>query len=317
MKTGLSASVVICTHNPNRDFLDRTLQSVRNQTLNPERWELLLIDNASDDRLSESIDLSWHPHGRVCREDALGLTPARLHGIRESGAELIIFADDDNILAADYIETALRLAGEWPILGVWGGQVAPDFVEPPPDWIKPYWFMLALRNFKKNCWANLYSSTDALPCGAGMCVRRQVADAYAQAAKTHPLRIFLDRRGASLASSGDTDLAYTACDLNLGMGQFVDLKLQHIIPPGRTTREYLLKLHEGMIFSGEILSFIRDKEISLRPHPLKNQLRHVLRMIQLAPFERKMYWAGQRGQKSARECIAAYLKDHPVSDCRR
>ena len=42
--------------------------------------------------------------------ERLGLTPARLRGIRESRGELLVFVDDDNVLERDYLEVALALA---------------------------------------------------------------------------------------------------------------------------------------------------------------------------------------------------------------
>jgi hypothetical protein len=35
------------------------------------------------------------------------LTPARLRGIRESRADILVFGDDDNVLATDYLQRTL------------------------------------------------------------------------------------------------------------------------------------------------------------------------------------------------------------------
>src|SRR5215472_17312484 len=120
-------SVITCAHNPRPDYLDQVLDALRAQTLDKEQWEYLLIDNASDEPLASRVDLSWHPHSRIIREDHLGLTHARLRGIREALGELLVFVDDDNVLDADYLKAALRVAAAWPILGAFGGQVRPRF----------------------------------------------------------------------------------------------------------------------------------------------------------------------------------------------
>ena len=75
-------SVILCAHNPREKLLRRTLEHLRQQTLPPEQWELLLIDNASDTDLARQYDLTWHPQGRHLREPVLGLTAARLAGIK-------------------------------------------------------------------------------------------------------------------------------------------------------------------------------------------------------------------------------------------
>src|ERR1700731_4167104 len=99
-------SVIICTHNPRLDYFQRCVDGLRNQTLSCQEWELLLVDNRSDEPVADCVDLSWHPVTRVVREEAPGLTAARLRGIRESRGDLVVFVDDDNVLDRDFLEVA-------------------------------------------------------------------------------------------------------------------------------------------------------------------------------------------------------------------
>jgi glycosyltransferase involved in cell wall biosynthesis len=78
------ASVITCSHNPREDYLQQVIEALKNQTLEKQNWEYLLIDNASDEALETRIDLSWHPNARHVREEKLGLTHARLRGISEA-----------------------------------------------------------------------------------------------------------------------------------------------------------------------------------------------------------------------------------------
>src|SRR4051794_8039818 len=91
-------SVIICSHNPRLDYLRRTLEALRAQTLSADRWELLVIDNASSLPLQRSADISWHPNASHIVESELGLGPARRRGIHEASAKLLVFVDDDNVL---------------------------------------------------------------------------------------------------------------------------------------------------------------------------------------------------------------------------
>src|SRR6266516_7852240 len=70
-------SVIICSHNPRPDYLKRVVAGLKEQGLNYESWEFLLIDNAGNQVLAESVDLVGHPHARHVREDKLGLTPSQ------------------------------------------------------------------------------------------------------------------------------------------------------------------------------------------------------------------------------------------------
>src|SRR5262245_51400394 len=143
----LNASVIICTHNPRREYLQRVMNGLKSQTLSPRDWELLVIDNASDVPLTpDAWDLSWHPRSRHFREDELGLAPARRRGMREATGDILVFVDDDNILAADYLARAVCIGSEWPMLGVWGsGITSPEFEVEPPAELIDYLGNLALR----------------------------------------------------------------------------------------------------------------------------------------------------------------------------
>ncbi len=68
----MRVSVIICSHNPRREYLRRTLEALQAQTLSSTEWELLVIDNRSDPPLAASLELSWHPQSRVVREENLG-----------------------------------------------------------------------------------------------------------------------------------------------------------------------------------------------------------------------------------------------------
>lgn len=247
-------SVAICTHNPRADYLARTIEGLRQQTFPKERWELLIVDNRS----SPSIDLNlaWHPDARVIREDTLGLTPARLRAFRESASPVIVLVDDDNVLSPDYLEQADKIGNSWPQLGTWGGQTIPEFETAPPEWAKPY-LWLAIRELSKDQWSNVPFSGDAMPFGAGICVRRSVADAYLELISNDPARKAMDRAGNKLLGCGDTDLVLTGYDVGYGSGTFVGLELTHLIPKGRLEEEYLFQLVESTTYSVTLLKALR------------------------------------------------------------
>ena len=250
-------SVVICTHNPRAAFMTRTLDGLRAQSLDALQWELIVIDNASTPPLGD--DLAWHPRGRIVREEKLGLTHARLRAIRETGSDLLVLVDDDNVLAPDYLERALAISHQWPILGAWGGQCVPEFEETPAEWTHSFWNWIAIREFDADRWSNIPGDQGAAPCGAGMCVRRNVARAYVERLERDPARRSLDRTGGHLFGGGDTDLAMTACDLGLGNGLFAALKLTHIIPKTRLEERYLLNLVRSMTYSATMLDFFHGR----------------------------------------------------------
>jgi glycosyltransferase involved in cell wall biosynthesis len=279
-------SAVICTHNPRRDYLDRTLAALKAQTLTQEQWELILIDNRSDVALRDVLDLRWHPQSRMVREEDLGILPARVRGLKEAKAELILFVDDDNVLAPDYLEQAIAIGATHSFLGVWGGAIAPEFETPPPDWIGPFRHLLACVEVEEDRWSNLKFSYATIPPTAGMCLRRVVAETFVEVVRNDPRRKLLGRRGKQQLTNGeDTDLALTACDIGLGMGQFKRLRLTHLIPASRLRGDYLLSLAEGTAFCAHILG-------ALRGHP--PQVPHSAPVRKLLGNLRRMTWSSRR-----------------------
>ncbi len=300
----LNLSVVICTHNPCRDYLERVLDALKQQTLDYTSWELLLIDNASEQLLSSEIDLSWHPYARHTREEQLGLTPARLRGIKEAQAEIIVFVDDDNVLDAEYLEAAFHISKDYPLVGAWGGQIEPEFEEEPAEWTKPYWGLLAIRQFEHDHWSNLLHQHQTTPCGAGLCVRRVVAEKYIELVSKDSKRLALDRRGKALTSCGDSDLAFTACDIGFGTGQFKALKLLHLLPSHRTSENYLIKLAEGISYSHTVLDSLRGK----LPNKLSWRMKLLLcyHRFRLSKEQKLMFDAFQRGKAKAIQELLDY-----------
>lgn len=299
----LTQSVVICTRNPRTDYFCRTLAALRAQSRSLDRWELVIVDNCCDQPLAGRVDLGWHPAAHITREETLGLTPARLRGIREARGELLVFVDDDNVLDPDYLDEAARVADEKPFLGAWSGQCRPEFEAAPPDWSRRYFGNLALAEFDDDVWSNLPRMAETLPWGAGLCIRRDAAQHYLALHEAGARAVQLDRAGASLLSGGDQDLAACACDIGLGAGRIAALRLTHLIPPERLTVDYQTRLIEGIYFSRTLLDAMRGLRTSTRK-PL-GKLVDLVRTLRLTPPHRQILRAAYRGRNRASEMLAS------------
>jgi glycosyltransferase involved in cell wall biosynthesis len=297
----MEASVIVCTHNPRPHYLHRVLKALRNQTLPFEHWELLLIDNGSKEPLtSEALDLSWHPRGRIIREEQLGLSSARLRGMQEASADLLVFVDDDNVLGPDYLSQAIRIRRKWPMLGVWGsGAIAPEFEVEPAENVRDYLHMLALRDVNSAQWSNVIPCVGARPWGAGQCVRADVTIAYREYVANSAIKLN-DRRGAELSSGGDMEICFVACSIGLGVGIFPELKLTHLIPKERVKEDYLVKLAEGIGTSAQLLAYKWEKIMPVPPFsgPVES-LRVLKNLLLRRGISRRMYLASLRSRVRA------------------
>jgi glycosyltransferase involved in cell wall biosynthesis len=298
-------SVVICTHNPKADYLQRVLDALAAQTLPVSQWDLLLIDNASEDSLAARFDLSWHPRARVVREDTLGLTPARLRGIRESDGDLLVYVDDDNVLAPDYLITARELFHAHPFLGVIGaGALEPEFVVEPGPELLPYIGLLALRSYAQPVWSSNPADGTCVPWGAGLCVARPVALAYEPLARQLDAHGLLDRRGQHLYGAGDVAFSWAALLVGKGFGVFPALRATHLIRAERVTRQYLLRMAFDGTYSNAVSDYLF---LGIAPggtvHRWEQLLRLPLIALRRGPFAMRMGWARVRGADRARALI--------------
>lgn len=255
----MKMSVVIPTHAPNLTRFERTLCGLREQQVARDSWELLVIDNASpNQQLFSNCDLSWHPSASIIREERLGLTPARIAGIRASQGDYLVFVDDDNVLSPNYLEDVIKIFEQHPHLGAIGGKSLPEFEVEPEPWVTEFFKCLALRNpgeetqiyshagaSSSEASRHLTSYPEFAPIGAGMALRREAAELYMNHIAGNNTRLSLDRTGRSLNSGGDNDIVLTLMEQGWEVGYFPQLQLTHLIPASRLTRDYLARINRA------------------------------------------------------------------------
>lgn len=295
----IGISVIICTHNPNIGYLNRCLESLKQQSLSLGNWELILVDNASKKPVVDRINISWHPNGRHVSEESLGLTRARMKGIEEANGELILFVDDDNCLKQNYLEISVGAMNSTPLLGTLGaGKIIPEFEKKPSADEIPFLRSLALREEDRSHYSNDINYNKALPFGAGMCIRRSIALAYEQSCASRPLAASLDRNGKSLLSGGDIDLALHACRDGYLAAVLSNLELIHLIPKERLDHNYLVKIAAGHAMS----NFLISKLWQFEQHP-ENQIikwgRYWKKRLTSKGLARKILIAEYRAEKNA------------------
>lgn len=253
-------SIIICTYNPDWSKLNKVIDAIANQTLPAAEWEWFIIDNGSTKPVIDYIPKQFQSRIKVLQENETGLTAARLCGIKAANNEWLVFIDDDNILRVDYLSSAKALIQKHATLGALGGRLVPLYEQSPSNEVLDYLFMLAIRTPTTDVWGNDYA-WDKTPFGAGMVIRKSVALQYAHCVISDPLRKGLDRKGDSLMSSGDIDMAHTAVDMGYDTGVFVSLELTHIIPAIRVSKVYLKRMMRYNALSNHLLFYIRFKRV--------------------------------------------------------
>jgi glycosyltransferase involved in cell wall biosynthesis len=301
-------SVIVCTHNPKPEYMHRVLDGLRLQTLPRSHWDLIMVDNGSRGRLSDSWDLSWHEQARHLREDAIGLTHARSRGISEASGDLLVFVDDDNVVAPDYLEQAWAIHRKNPHLGVFGaGMLEPAFETEPPTAIKIHLGMLALRSVSSNLWSNNIKDSDVIPWGAGLCVTRGLARFYQQfleSLDTH-ITAVLGRRGKELFTGDDNVFSWIAVSVGLGFGIFPALRVTHLISRSRVAPAHVVKLIGAHTLSSDVLHY---SLAGTEPHRggWLTHVRLILHALRNGWFSAHCQWAALSAHARASRFIAAH-----------
>ena len=249
----MDLSVIIPTHCPHPGRLRRTLAALHRQTLPADRWETVIVDNASSPALNAGDLAAVAPANlRLVSEPVLGLTRARRAGFSSARADLVILVDDDNVLAPDYLAQVLALFGANPRIGALGGRSLPEFEVAPPGWVREFDGLIACRDLGSHslvshglrpAGAARNEYPDFAPIGAGMALRRDAIQSWLAESASGQLT---DRRGRELSSGGDNDLVLHLLRAGWDVGYFPELSLTHLIPAGRLEPSYLCRLNRGI-----------------------------------------------------------------------
>jgi glucosyl-dolichyl phosphate glucuronosyltransferase len=127
---------VICTHNRER-FLKRCIQSLYDQTLDQEQFEVLVVDNGSEDRTREICDgFMGRSNFRYVYEPVLGLSSARNRGWQEARGRYVGYLDDDATAVPTWFEKALWSFENIQPVPEWvGGPIDLEWEVDEPSWI--------------------------------------------------------------------------------------------------------------------------------------------------------------------------------------
>ena len=235
----MSVSVVICCHN-SQGRIERTLQAL-SECRGDFAIEAILVDNASTDDTVEEARSVWNrlrnPFDlRITSETTPGKAFAQRTGTKEARNELIVFCDDDNWLAPDYLIVTKQILSD-PRIGAASGQAEPVFEGEAPTFAYSHgnWLALGIQSLHTED----VTDTVGYLWGAGMAVRR--ADLM-KIFECPALPILSGPSGVlSIARGEDNELCWAITGLGKRLIYDERLKIQHFMPRERLTMEYLRK----------------------------------------------------------------------------
>ncbi len=233
-------TVLVCTHN-RAELLRGALKSLEGQSLPRDRFEVLVVDNASTDSTA-TVVAEAATRGKIeircIRETELGLDAARNRGIREAVGEVVAFLDDDARARHDWAAQVLE-GFEHHDATILGGRV--DLIWEDP---RPAWFSDVLLRYLIHC----DYGQEVVPVisppwlyGTNVAFRRSLFQQIGL------FRLDLDRKGGSLMGGGDTEFFERAHARRHRILYLPSLVVRHLVPAFRLTRAFF---RERLFYSG-------------------------------------------------------------------
>lgn len=233
-------SIVLPTRN-RRTFLARSIASLIQQETDAN-FEVVVVDNASTDGTPDLLnDLSpRHKQLRRVEERVPGLLAARHRGVLETNGDILVFVDDDICADPGWLDS-IRDVFQDVSVAFAGGPSRPIYRCPTPAWLDSLWIenedgrrcewlsLLDLGEKKKRINPNFI-------WGLNFSVRRQ---ALIGLGGFHPDNI--PRHLQRFQGDGETGLTKQALLKGVSAVYVPSISVQHEVPPGRLTYEYMKK----------------------------------------------------------------------------
>ena len=239
-------SVIICAHN-SADRIRPTLKALaRCEADFPV--EIILVDNDSTDGTSRRAEEMWSSCGNdrfsfsIIKEPQAGLAYARCAGVRAASFGIVIFCDDDNWLAEDYLMQAARIMRDSDV-GAAGGCSTPANPEVLPPWFYTFsWGFAVGVPISKIAYLPDPPATETLVSalwGAGLVMRR---DFIRHLYSLPGFPALSGRKGAELLSGEDLEISACLSAAGYRLIFSESLRFKHDIAPGRLSVSYAKRL---------------------------------------------------------------------------
>jgi glycosyltransferase involved in cell wall biosynthesis len=223
-------------------------------------WEVLIVDNGSEDHTAEVIASYGARLPLVgLRETTPGLSNARNAGVRHARGRYLLWTDDDVRVHEDWLAAYLEAFRAFPDGAVFGGAAVPVLEKPTPAWfhesLAELEGLLACRD--PAVLPRRLTPRGALPYGLNFAIRavEQRKQLYDPMLGVAPGR----RRGGEELQLIKTILAGGAA------GYWVpDARVFHIIPPSRQTLEYIKLYYRGQGEANAVAQELSGRRLGMR-----------------------------------------------------
>lgn len=246
-----AVSVIIPAYNA-AGRIHSPLEGLALQVDEVDRFEVIIVDNASTDDLERVVEASpatallrRKGHSvRVVREPRPGSTYARLRGLLESNSDVVACLDDDNEPTPGYLAAGIAAMAD-PGVGMLISRVVPVHEVPPPPSVRKREHLLGTNGYlgdKRIVWGP--ETILAPTIGAGMWVRRALF--LELVPWQDPDALLAGRLGTSLACGEDIEIGVLFGLAGYQRIYVPEMLLKHILAGRRQESRYFCRLIIGI-----------------------------------------------------------------------
>lgn len=237
----MHVTVAICTWN-RATLLDQTLDQLRHLAIPGDvDWQVLVVNNNCTDATDEI--LARHAQQLPLRrlfEPTPGKSFALNSAIDWLDTELILWTDDDVLVAPNWLAAYVKTARQHPEASFFGGPIDAWFEHTPPAWLTESWSRVVAAYALRECSdQSCEVHEDYLPYGANFGVRLA-------AQRQYPYDTQLGRVGEGQVRGEETDvIERMMADGHQGVW-CPAARVRHFIPGSRLTESYLREFYYGI-----------------------------------------------------------------------
>lgn len=226
-------SATVCTHN-RAAYLRKALQSLVAQSLPRDRYEILVIDNASTD--DTAVVCAEFEGVRRIEERRLGLNIARNTGWRQAAGKYVAYLDDDAVACREWLDRIVRtFESVQPKPGCVGGKVDLLWEETRPTWLGDEFLSHLCK-------------VDLLPSAGWVEYKKEQYLIGCNIAFDRSLLVnlggfleSLDRKGSGLLSNGDILIEIRIREAGMGCYYHPGMTVDHHVSASRLTPKWFLR----------------------------------------------------------------------------
>lgn len=237
-------SVIICTYNRDK-YIFNVLESIAENNLQNDRYEIVVVNNNCSDNTEAEIDRfarTW-PKVQLQRvsEPRQGLSYARNKGIETAKGDILIYVDDDAVVNEYFLANYAELFSRRKEISAAGGPIACWYEDgkPEPKWMNYYLkrLLTGYLNFGNKEREFPYGS---FPGGGNAAYRAEVFK------EVGLYNVALGRIGRNLGCSEEKDIFAKMTEKGMKFVYTPGSILYHQIPEYKLSEEYFNKVTLGV-----------------------------------------------------------------------